>query len=110
MTDPRFVTAADVATSPAFDPDAPAPPRYTAGPPLDALDVRPGRVLLVGAPPAAGKTALVLQLVVGVLQNHPDLRAVVANVEMSPADLLARVAARLAGVPGTNVADRAVLP
>lgn len=106
MTAARFINAADVAKSPAFDPTAPAPPRYCPGVPFQALDVRPGRVLLVGAPPAAGKTALVLQLAVGVLQSHPDVRAVVANVEMTPADLLARVTARLAGLPVQGVADK----
>jgi replicative DNA helicase len=106
MTDPRFVTAAAVATSPAFDPDAPAPPRYTAGVPFDSLDVRPGRVLLLGAPPAAGKTALTLQLTTAVLQAHADVKALIANVEMGPADLLGRVAARLAGVRVAAVADR----
>lgn len=107
---PRFVTAADVARSPAFDPDAPAPPRFRPGPPFDALDVRPGRVVLIGAPPGAGKTALVMQVVAGLLHHQPGLRAVVGNVEMAPADLLARVAARLAGVPVGNVADRAYGP
>ncbi|MDB5311278.1 MAG: dnaB [Gemmataceae bacterium] len=106
----KFTTAADVATSPAFDPDAPPPPRYNPGPPFDTLDVRPGRVVLIGAPPGAGKTALVMQLVAGVLQHHPDLRAVVGNVEMSPADLLAKVAARLAGVPVGNVTDKTYAP
>jgi hypothetical protein len=106
VTAAQFTTAADVAKSPAFDPDAPARPRYRPGPPFDALDVRPGRVMLVGAPPAAGKTALVLQLAVGVLQHNPTVRAVVGNVEMTPADLLARVAARLAGLPVDGIADK----
>ncbi|MDB5311556.1 MAG: dnaB [Gemmataceae bacterium] len=106
----KFTTAADVARSPAFDPDTPAPPRYNPGPPFDALDVRPGRVVLIGAPPGAGKTALTMQLVAGVLQHHPDLRAVVGNVEMSPADLLAKVVARLAGVPVGNVTDKTYGP
>lgn len=63
-------------------------------------------MVLLGAPPGAGKTALVMQLAAGVLHHHPDLRAVVGNVEMAPADLLARVAARLAGVPVGRVADK----
>jgi replicative DNA helicase len=106
MTEPSFVTAAAVATSPAFDPDAAAPPRYTAGPPFDTLDVRPGRVLLLGAPPAAGKTALTLQLATAVLHAHADVKAVIANVEMTAADLLARVAARLAGVKVGTIRDK----
>jgi replicative DNA helicase len=106
----KYVTAAAVAASPAFDPDAPAPPRFAAGPPFDALDVRPGRVVLIGAPPAAGKTALVLQLTAELLRLQPDLKAVVGNVEMAPADLLARVAARLAGVPVGRVTDKTFAP
>lgn len=107
MTHPCFTTAADVARSPGFDPDAPPPPRYDPGPPFQGLDVRPGRVLLIGAPPGRGKTALAMQLVAGVLQHQPALRAVVGNVEMAPANLLAKVAARLAGVPVGAVADKA---
>jgi replicative DNA helicase len=106
MNTAKFTTAADVAKSAAFDPDAPAPPRYRPGPPFDALDVRPGRVVLCGGPPGAGKTALGLQIVVGVLQNHPELRAVYGCVEMGGADLLARVVARLAGVPVTPITDK----
>lgn len=106
MTPAKFITAADVAKSSAFDPDAPAPPRYRPGQPFDALDVRPGRVLLVGAPPGAGKTALVLQVAAGVLQKHSDVQAVVGNVEMAPLDLLARVTARLAGLSIERVADK----
>jgi replicative DNA helicase len=106
VTPAKFVTAADVAKSAAFDPDAAAPPRYRPGAPFDPLDIRPGRVMLVGAPPGAGKTALVLQLAVGVLQQHPEVRSVVGNVEMTAADLLARVMARLAGVPVEKIADK----
>lgn len=106
MSAVKFSTAADVARSAAFDPDTPAPPRYNPGSPFEALDVRPGRVVLIGAPPGAGKTALVLQLAAGVLQRHADVRAVVGNVEMAPADLLAKIAARLAGLPVAAVADK----
>jgi replicative DNA helicase len=106
----KFTTAADVARSPAFDPDAPPPQRYDPGRPFGALDLRPGRVVLIGAPPGAGKTAAALQIVVGALQNHPDLRAIVACVEMSAADLLGRVVARLAGVGVSQIADKTLTP
>jgi hypothetical protein len=102
----RFVTAAAVARSTAFDPDSPAPPRYSLDTPFDSLDIRPGRVLLVGAPPGAGKTALALQLAATVLQKHSGVRAVVGNVEMTPADLLAKISARLAGLSVSSVADK----
>ena len=75
MSAAKYITAADVALSAAFDPDAPAPPRYNPGSAFEALDIRPGRVVLIGAPPGAGKTALVLQLAAGVLQHHSEVRA-----------------------------------
>jgi replicative DNA helicase len=106
MTPPKYITASAVAKSPAFDPDAPALPRFRPGAPFDDLDVRPGRVVLVGGAPGAGKTALGLQIVVGILQNHPELRAVYGCVEMSGADLLARIVARLAGVPVGRIIDK----
>jgi replicative DNA helicase len=67
-------------------------------------------VLLIGAPPGAGKTALVLQLAAEVLRHQPDLKVVIGNVEMAPADLLARVAARLAGVSVGRVMDKTYRP
>ena len=107
MTAPsaKFVTAATVARSPALDLDA-KPERWQTGPPFDALDLRPGRVVLIGAPPGAGKTTLTLQLVSGVLVNHPNLRAVVGNVEMAPAALVEKLLARLARVPLDAIQDR----
>jgi replicative DNA helicase len=59
----------------------------------------PGKVILLGGPPAKGKTALLTQLVVTALELNPGLRAVVANVEMTPGRLLDRQLARLSGVP-----------
>jgi replicative DNA helicase len=106
----KFTTASDVAKSALFDPDSPPPPRYDAGPPFGVLDIRPGRVLLVGAPPGVGKTALMMQLTAGLLQHQPGLRAMVGNVEMTPADLLAKVVARLAGVPVGHIADKTYGP
>jgi replicative DNA helicase len=106
----NFITATAVAESSAFDPDAPAPPRYDPGPTFAGLDVRPGRVVLIGAPPAAGKTAVVLQVTVDVLRNHPDVRALVANVEMHPADLLARIVARLGEIPVGKIMDKTLTP
>jgi hypothetical protein len=53
---------------------------------------------------------LVLQLTVALLQNHPEVRAVIGNVEMTPADLLAKIAARLASVPVDHIADKTYTP
>ena len=107
-TVPRFKTALDVARSPALDLDT-KPERWHPGPPFDLLDLRPGRVLLLGAPPAVGKTTLTLQLVSGVLANHPTLRAVVGNVEMPPAALVEKLLALLAGVELDAIQNRELL-
>ncbi len=101
----RFVTAAAVARATTGDLTV-KPERWRPGPPFDALDLRPGRVVLVGAPPGAGKTTLVLQLVCGALANHPPLRAVVGNVEVAPAALVEKTLARLARVPVDAIQDR----
>ncbi len=44
------------------------------------------------------------------LSLNPTLRAVVANVEMSPSRLLDRQLARLSGVPLTTIRRRQVVP
>ncbi len=75
---------------------------------FDALDLEigPERVLLVGGAPGAGKTALVMQIVIEILLRHPDVRALVANVEMSPARLLDRQLARLSPMDLTRLMRR----
>jgi replicative DNA helicase len=105
----KFVTAGAVARSPALDLDA-KPERWTPGPPFDSLDLRPGRVILLGAPPGAGKTTLTQQVVCDVLVHQPQLRAVVGNVEMSPAALVEKLLARLARVPLDALQDRELTP
>jgi len=66
---------------------------------LGRVELGPGRVVLVGGLPGGGKTAIAMQFVLDALRASPTLRAVVANVEMSPAVLLDRQLARLSGVP-----------
>lgn len=73
---------------------------------LGRVELGPGRVVLVGGLPGGGKTALAMQLVVDALRAGPTLRAVVANVEMTPGVLLDRQLARLAGVPLDAIARR----
>lgn len=104
----KFVTAAEVVRSPAFDLDK-RPERWNAGAPFELLDLRPGRVLLLGAPPGAGKTTLALQAVAGTLANHPSLRAVVGNVEVAPGALVEKLLCRLAGVRLDALQDRQLL-
>ena len=73
---------------------------------LGRVELGPGRVVLVGGLPGGGKSALAMQLVIDALRAAPTLRAVVANVEMTPAVLLDRQLARLAGVPLDAIARR----
>ncbi|MBA4106072.1 MAG: hypothetical protein C0485_09960 [Pirellula sp.] len=67
---------------------------------LREVKVGAGQVVLIGAVAGNGKTALALQLVVDALRdpNQTQLKALVANVEMSPEALLTRQLARLSGV------------
>jgi replicative DNA helicase len=83
-----------------------APP----GCPMGNIEVGPGRVVLVGGPPGAGKTALCLQWVADALRLSPDLRVALANVEMGPAALLDRMLARTAGVSATAIRKRELSP
>ncbi len=59
-----------------------------------------GQVIVIGAPPGAGKTALIGQVVLDALQHpdHPDLRVLIGNVEMSFDALMDRHLAYRSGV------------
>ena len=72
-----------------------APPDH----PLAKFEIGPGIVGMIGAPPAGGKTALMNQMVFDAVALTPSLRAVIANVEMSPAAFLDRQLSRLSGIP-----------
>ena len=65
---------------------------------LERIEIGPGLVTLLGGAPGAGKTAFTMQALVDALRLTPELRAVVANVEMGPAVLLDRQLARLSGI------------
>jgi replicative DNA helicase len=73
---------------------------------LPVPEISPGHVVLLGGAPGAGKTALVMQCVVEALRHTPTLRALVANVEMSPAALLDRQLARLSGIEAEVIRHR----
>ena len=73
---------------------------------LAGIEFGPGSVLLLGGAPGAGKTAFTMQAVVDALRLTLDLRAVVCNVEMSPAALLDRQLARLSGIDLTLIRHR----
>ncbi len=65
---------------------------------LAHIEIGPGLVTICGGAPGAGKTALLMQLVVDALRLDSNLRALVCNVEMAPKVLLERQLARLSGV------------
>jgi len=73
---------------------------------LPVPEISPGSVVLLGGAPGAGKTALAMQCVVEALRHHDQLRALVANVEMTPAALLNRQLARLSGIPAEVIRHR----
>jgi replicative DNA helicase len=73
---------------------------------LARLEVGPGLVTLLGGAPGGGKTALTMQLVCDALTLTPSLKALVCNVEMSPAVLLDRQLARLADIDLTLIRHR----
>jgi replicative DNA helicase len=69
-----------------------------ADPVFESIEIAPGRIVLLGGGPFVGKTALLLQWIIGILINNSNLHVIVANVEMTPFDLLDRQLARLSGV------------
>jgi replicative DNA helicase len=73
---------------------------------LPVPEISPGHVTLLGGAPGGGKTALVMSCVVEALRHTPTLRALVANVEMSPAALLDRQLARLSGIEAEVIRHR----
>ena len=111
MPDPLFVSGADLFATwkqSIFDPTL--PPTWKIGATFDHVEIAPGRVVLIGGAPGAGKTALITQWTFDGLDLNPKLRAVIANVEMSPSRLLDRQLARLSGVPLTTIRRRQVIP
>lgn len=73
---------------------------------LSRVELYAGGVTIIGAPPGAGKTALVMQFLFDQAARDETFRALVCNVEMPPRDLLDRQLARLAGVPYGKVRNR----
>jgi len=65
---------------------------------LVGFELGPGKMTILGAPPGAGKTSLASQLVFAALENHPDLRVVIANAEMTPQVLIKRELSKRSGV------------
>jgi replicative DNA helicase len=110
MTTPNanFTPAADVLATWRDDVLKGTPPTlYPVGAgELAQIEVGPGLVNLIGGAPGSGKTALTMQFVVDALRLTPTLRALVCNVEMSPAVLLDRQLARLSGIALSTIRHR----
>ena len=70
------------------------------------VPVRQGEAWGLTARPGAGKTTLVMGMTFDALHAHPDLCAVVANVEMSWRQLVEKEVARLSGVPYAQIQSR----
>ena len=77
---------------------------------LAFIDVRPGRVILIGGAPGAGKTVLATQLAVDGLRLNSELRTLIANVEVATSTLLDRTLARLSGVDMDVIGNRQLSP
>lgn len=88
----------------------PPPPTWAIGAPFGEVNIGPGVILLLGGPPGAGKTALIMQWVFQALLLSPGLRVAAANVEMSSMRLLDRQLARLSGVPLGRILRRQYEP
>ena len=109
MPDAKFISAVDVVDSWWDDwLNGTAPITYPVG--MEAVQLGPGTVTLLGGAPGAGKTALAVQWIIDALRLTPDLRAVICNVEMTPAALLERQIARLSGVDLTSIRQRKRTP
>jgi len=108
---PTFTTGTDLFGSWLAEVERGEPPvRYALPAPFAGLDVRPGRMILFGGPPGAGKTAALLQIGTDLLRTNESARLLVANVEMSPPLLVERVASRLSAVPLNAISDRTPTP
>jgi replicative DNA helicase len=97
---PQYHCAADVLTNWRADVLSGKPPElFPVGTgEFSRIEIGPGTVTLLGGAPGSGKTGLVMQWVFDALRMTPDLRVLVANVEMGPAALLDRQLARLSGI------------
>ena len=109
MTAKHFTTAAGVFDAWADDVQrGTAPELWHPGAGFGAVELGPGLVMLLGGCPGAGKTALAMQWTVDALRTDHGLRALVANVEMSPRALLDRQLARLSGVDAGWIRNRTI--
>lgn len=77
-----------------------------ANEPWGSFAFRPGEVIALAAPPGTGKTAWIMQTAVDALRLNPEVRCLIANVEMTPQVLIERQLSRLSGVPLADITRR----
>ncbi|MCO8124498.1 DnaB helicase C-terminal domain-containing protein [Stieleria sp. TO1_6] len=70
---------------------------FDCGDAFPMLEVGPGLLTIIGAPPGAGKSAMAMQVLYDAIANHTQLHAVVASLEMGAATLIKRKLAALLG-------------
>ncbi len=70
---------------------------FDCGEALRGIEIGPGLLTLIGAPPGRGKTALVMQAAFEAVQHESGLRAVVASLEVSETTLIKRRIAKEIG-------------
>lgn len=72
---------------------------------LQGIEIGAGMITVIGAPPGAGKTALVMQVMFDALELDTELRAVVANAETTFDGLLQREITRRTWQPQLGCVD-----
>ena len=109
MTEPKYLTGAALIDSFEYDVwHGEAPERWPLGPGELArhIDFGPGELIVIGGAPGAGKTSFATAAILDAVRTMPALRAVIANVEMTPGALLNRQLARLSGMPLEKIQNR----
>ncbi|WP_372717330.1 DnaB-like helicase C-terminal domain-containing protein [Novipirellula sp.] len=72
---------------------------YATGDWIEGMEVGPGKISIVAAPPGFGKTTFAMQYAFDAIDHNPDLTVYVANAEMSFEVLVKRELTRRSGVP-----------
>ncbi len=67
------------------------------------FELGPGLITIIGAPPAAGKTLMSMQMMFEGIERDESLIAYVANCEMTPQSLLRRELTRLTNIPAKTL-------
>lgn len=70
---------------------------------LHGIEIGPGLLTVIGAPPGAGKTALAMQVVYDGIELDDSLRVYVANAETTYKGLLRREFARRTGISSNRI-------